>query len=70
MDKVEAKMVLHLIYSDEASASVAGHRMNGYATASIADPRWLQSKDAFMGAVCNAFERLYDEMRVDSDDNS
>tara|TARA_Y100001937_G_scaffold115091_1_gene165533 strand:- start:2460 stop:2666 length:207 start_codon:yes stop_codon:yes gene_type:complete len=63
MKEVDAKLVLHLVYGDEQSASVAGHRMNGYATASISDSRWLESKDAFMGAVCNAFERMYDEMK-------
>ena len=70
MPEVEAKMVLHLVYSNEASARVAGHRMNGYATASITDQRWLESKDSFMGAVCDAFERLYDEMKIDTNDDS
>lgn len=70
MTDVDAKMVIHLIYSDEESASIAGHRMNGYATATISDPRWLASKDAFMGAVCTAFERMYDEMKVDNNGNS
>jgi hypothetical protein len=70
MGDIEAKMVLHIVYSNEESAKVAGHRMNGYATASIHDPRWLESKDAFMGAVCNAFERMYDEMKVVNNDDS
>jgi len=63
MADVDAKIVLHLVYADAESAKVAGHRMNGYATATITDSRWLESKDAFMGAVCHAFERFYDEMR-------
>jgi hypothetical protein len=69
MAKVDAKLVLHLVYGDAQSAGVAGHRLNGYATATISDSRWLESKDAFMGAVCDAFERLYDEMKEgDGDD--
>lgn len=58
----EAKLVIHLVYTDEASAAVAGHRTHGYATATVKDPRWFKSKDAFMGAVCNAFEQFYEEM--------
>ena len=63
MGDVDAKLVLHLVYGNAESAKVAGHKLNGYATASITDSRWLESKDAFMGAVCNAFERLYEEMK-------
>jgi len=58
----EAKLVLHLVYTNEESAAVAGHRTNGYATATVKDPRWFQSKDAFMGAVCKVFEQFYEEM--------
>lgn len=60
----EAKIVLHLVYSNEASASVAGHRMHGYANATVRDSRWFQSKEAFMGAMCKAFESFWDEMHV------
>jgi len=59
----EAKLVLHLVYSNEESARVAGHRTHGYATASVKDPRWFKDKDSFMGAVCNAFEQFWEEMK-------
>ena len=58
----DAKLVLHLVYGNEESAAVAGHRTHGYATATVKDPRWFKSKDAFMGAVCNAFEQFWEEM--------
>lgn len=60
----EATFVLHLVYSNPESASVAGHRTNGYATAKVTSPRWFKSKDAFMAAVCKAFEDFYDSMKV------
>jgi hypothetical protein len=54
------------VYSNEQSAKVAGHRQHGYVVASIRDSRWFRSKDAFMAAMCQAFERLWEEMKVGS----
>ena len=67
----EATLVLHLVYSNAESAKVAGHTLlNGYATAKCKHPAWFKSKDAFMGFVCEAFERLYDEMKDGSGSKS
>lgn len=61
----DAKIVMHLVYGNEASAAVAKHKQHGYATASVTDARWFESKERFMGAVCNAFEQFWEEMNVD-----
>jgi hypothetical protein len=66
-DRFSAKLVLHLIYENEKSARMAGHRRHGYATASVDQPIWFQSKDSFMALVCKVFEQFYDEMKNGSD---
>jgi hypothetical protein len=65
-DSVEftARLVVHIVYDNEHSAKVAGHKQHGYATAKVTSPVWFKDKDAFMGMICNAFERFYDEMKV------
>lgn len=60
--KFNAKLVLHVIYENDFSAKLNGHRRNSYATVNITDKIWFDSKDAFMAAVCKSFERLWDEM--------
>ena len=65
MADFEAKLVLHLVYGNEESAAVAGHRQHGYANATVRDKQWFESKDAFMAVVCKAFEQFYEEMSSD-----
>jgi len=62
-----ATLVIHLVYDDAASAAVAGHRQHGHANATVKDRRWFESKDAFMGVVCKAFEQFWDEMKLGTD---
>tara|TARA_Y100000310_G_scaffold298247_1_gene332039 strand:+ start:775 stop:975 length:201 start_codon:yes stop_codon:yes gene_type:complete len=59
-----AKLVLHLVYDNEESAQVAQHRQHGYANASCSESRWFQNKESFMGLVCEAFERFWEEMKI------
>ena len=56
---------MHLVYQDAESASVAGHKTHGHAIASVESPEWFKSKDAFMALVIKAFEKFYDEMKLD-----
>lgn len=63
VDHFKATLVLHLLYANEQSAAVAGHRIQGYATANVDSPVWFQNKDAFMGMVCKAFEDLWESMK-------
>ena len=65
-----AQLIVHLLYDDERSAAVAGHKHHGYATTKVTHPEWFKSKDAFMGLVCKAFERFYDEMMLHGPDDS
>lgn len=58
-----AQIVLHVVYDNQQSANVAGHKQHGYVVAKATDPAWFKSKDAFMGLVIKAFERFYDEMK-------
>lgn len=58
-----ASIIVHLVYDNDDSAKVAGHKINGYATAKVTSPNWFKSKDTFMGLICSAFERFYDEMK-------
>lgn len=64
VSKFEAKVVLHLVYSNAESANHAGHRQHGYITATISDKRWFSSKDAFMAAMCKAFDKVWEEMKI------
>ena len=57
----EAKLILHVVFDSEASMKAVGCK-SSYGAATISDPRWFSSKDAFMGAVCNAFENMWDEI--------
>lgn len=59
-----AKLILHLVYKDAESAKVAGHIVNGYANVDIPVKAYFESKEAFMGLICKAFERFYEEMKV------
>ena len=59
----DASIVIHLVYGNTESARVAGHIQNGYATAKCKHPAWFESKDAFMGFVCKAFEQFWEEMK-------
>lgn len=59
----KATAVLHLMYDNDESAALLGHKRNGYATAICKEPNWFQNKDTFMAFVCKAFEQFYDEMK-------
>lgn len=67
LEKFEAKIVLHLLYTNRSSAAVAGHKQNDYAVAKVNDKRWFENKDAFMALICKAFERFWDEMKMKND---
>ena len=56
--------MLHVVYDNAQSAEVAGHKQHAYANAHVKGAGWFQSKDAFMAAVCDAFEKMYDEMKI------
>jgi len=58
-------MLLHLVYQDAKSASVAGHKQHSHAVVSVENSDWFKSKEAFMALVLKAFERMYDEMKIE-----
>lgn len=60
------RLVLHIVYANAASAAFVGHKQHGYAVADIEHQAWFESKEAYLAAVCKAFERLWDEMKVGS----
>lgn len=70
MKNFGATLVLHINYNSEESASVAGHRLNGFATVQAKAHEYFKSKEAFMGMICTAFERFYDEMKNDRKDQN
>lgn len=58
-----AKLVVHLVYDNQKSADLNGHKKNEYAIVNVQERAWFASKEAFMGLVIKSFERLWEEMK-------
>lgn len=63
--KFGAGIIVHIVYDNQESAAVAGHKQQAYATARVTSPKWFKDKETFMGLICSAFESFYDSLKVD-----
>ncbi len=51
------------MYGNQASATMLGHERSKYGSVTLKNPEFMRSKEAFVGAVIQGAEQLYDRLR-------
>jgi len=54
--------ILHVVYLNAESAAKVGHDRSKYTKITLGDPKFMESKEAFIGMVIKGAEELYDRL--------